>query len=59
VLTTYEIVCSKGSAKAKDLQAFLKYTSSTDGQSKLTDLGYAPLPESIRAKVETSVAAIS
>jgi phosphate transport system substrate-binding protein len=59
VLTTYEIVCSKGSAKAKDLQAFLKYTSGTDGQSKLTSLGYAPLPETIRAKVETAVAAIS
>jgi phosphate transport system substrate-binding protein len=59
VLATYEIVCSKGSAKAKDLQAFFKYTSGTDGQSKLTDLGYAPLPESIRSKVETAVAAIS
>jgi phosphate transport system substrate-binding protein len=59
VLTTYEIVCSKGSAKAKELQAFFTYTSSTGGQSKLGDLGYAPLPETIRAKVETAVAAIS
>nr|WP_296072052.1 phosphate ABC transporter substrate-binding protein PstS [uncultured Actinoplanes sp.] len=59
VLTTYEIVCSKGSAKAKELQAFFKYTSSTGGQSALNDLGYAPLPESIRSKVETAVAAIS
>jgi phosphate transport system substrate-binding protein len=59
VLVTYEIACSKGSAKAKDIQSFLKYTSSTDGQKALSDLGYAPLPETLRAKVETSVAAIS
>jgi phosphate transport system substrate-binding protein len=59
VLVTYEIACSKGSAKAKEVQAFLKYTSSTAGQSALKDLGYAPLPESVRSKVETAVAAIS
>ncbi|GAA0544215.1 phosphate ABC transporter substrate-binding protein PstS [Paractinoplanes ferrugineus] len=59
VLVTYEIACSKGSAKAKDIQAFLKYTSSTAGQDALKDLGYAPLPESVRSKVETTVAAIS
>jgi phosphate transport system substrate-binding protein len=59
VLVTYEIACSKGSAKAKDIQAFLKYTSSADGQKALSTLGYAPLPESLRSKVETAVAAIS
>ena len=59
VLVTYEIACSKGSAKAKDIQAFLKYTSSTEGQKSLGDLGYAPLPETLRSKVETAVAAIS
>ncbi|MGX6603717.1 phosphate ABC transporter substrate-binding protein PstS [Micromonosporaceae bacterium Da 78-11] len=59
VLVTYEIVCSKGSAKAADLQSFFKYTSSTAGQSALGDLGYAPLPETVRAKVETAVASIS
>ena len=59
VLVTYEIACSKGSAKAKDIQSFLKYTSSADGQKALSDLGYAPLPESLRSKVETAVAAIS
>src|SRR5690349_3313643 len=59
VLVTYEIACSKGSPKAKEVQAFLKYTSSTGGQSALGELGYAPLPESIRSKVETSVGAIS
>jgi phosphate transport system substrate-binding protein len=59
VLVTYEIACSKGSSKAADIKAFLTYTSSTAGQTSLGDLGYAPLPESVRAKVATSVAAIS
>jgi phosphate transport system substrate-binding protein len=59
VLVTYEIACSKGSPKAKEVQAFLKYTSSTAGQTALEKLGYAPLPETLRAKVETSVASIS
>jgi phosphate transport system substrate-binding protein len=59
VLVTYEIACSKGSAKAADIKAFLNYTSSTGGQSALSDLGYAPLPASIQAKVATSVASLS
>ena len=59
VLVTYEIACSKGSAKAADIKAFLTYTSSTGGQSVLSDLGYAPLPETVRTKVAASVAAIS
>jgi phosphate transport system substrate-binding protein len=59
VLVTYEIACSKGSAKAADIKAFLTYTSSTAGQGELGELGYAPLPETVRAKVATSVAAIS
>jgi phosphate transport system substrate-binding protein len=59
VLVTYEIACSKGSAKAAAIKGFLTYTSSTGGQSALSDLGYAPLPDSVRSKVEASVAAIS
>jgi phosphate transport system substrate-binding protein len=59
VLVTYEIACSKGSAKAADIKAFLTYTSSTSGQSALSDLGYAPLPETIRSKVAAEVATIS
>ena len=47
---TYEIACSKGSAKAADIKAFLTYTSSTGGQSVLSDLGYAPLPETVRSQ---------
>lgn len=61
VLATYEIVCSKyaDAAKGKAVQGFLKYTASAEGQSKLKELGYAPLPEAVRAKVATSVDAIS
>lgn len=59
VLVTYEIACSKGSAKAAAVKEFLTYTSSTGGQAALGDLGYAPLPEAIRSKVAASVAAIA
>jgi phosphate transport system substrate-binding protein len=59
VLVTYEIACSKGSPKAAAIKGFLTYTSSTGGQSALSDLGYAPLPDSVRTKVATSVAALS
>jgi phosphate transport system substrate-binding protein len=59
VLVTYEIACSKGSPKAAAIKGFLSYTASTGGQTALAELGYAPLPEAVRSKVETSVAAIS
>jgi phosphate transport system substrate-binding protein len=59
VLVTYEIACSKGSPKAAAIKGFLNYTSSTGGQSALSDLGYAPLPDAVRTKVATSVAAIA
>jgi phosphate transport system substrate-binding protein len=57
VLVTYEIVCSKGNdaAKLPLIKSFLKYTVGAEGQGLLTKLGYAPLPETVRAKVETSV----
>jgi phosphate transport system substrate-binding protein len=59
VLVTYEIACEKGSSKAADIKNFLTYTASTDGQSALADLGYAPLPAAVQTKVAASVAAIS
>jgi phosphate transport system substrate-binding protein len=59
VLVTYEIACSKGSAEAAAIKGFLTYTASTAGQEALAELGYAPLPDAIRSKVETSVASIS
>lgn len=57
ILVTYEIVCSKGTPADKlDLvKGFLSFTSSAEGQASLDKLGYAPLPEAVRAKVATSV----
>jgi len=59
VLVTYEIACSKGSPKAAAIKGFLSYTSSTAGQEALGELGYAPLPEQVRSKVEAAVASIA
>ena len=61
VLVTYEIVCEKGtpSDKVALLKSFLTYTVSTDGQSALAEIGYAPLPESVRGKVETAIAGLA
>jgi phosphate transport system substrate-binding protein len=61
VLVTYEIACTKGLSadKAKLVKSFLTYVSSTEGQSALSDLGYAPLPDSVRTKVVDSINQIS
>jgi phosphate transport system substrate-binding protein len=59
VLVTYEIACSKGSAKAAVIKGFLSYTASAAGQQALGELGYAPLPEQVRSKVESAVASIA
>ncbi len=59
ILVTYEIVCSAGNANLGPLlKSFLGYTS-TDGQTSLSDLGAAPLPAEIQAKVIASVSTIS
>src|SRR3954469_8974110 len=60
VLATYEIVCTKykDAAIGTFVKNFLTYTS-TDGQSLLASLGYAPLPTSLQAKVKASVAKIT
>lgn len=60
-LVTYEIVCDKGN-KADTLpatKAFLNYIASEDGQGKLADLGYAPIPADIIAKVRTTISGLS
>jgi phosphate transport system substrate-binding protein len=61
ILVTYEIVCSKGldADKTALLKSFLTTFSAADTQAALESIGYAPLPEEIRSKVATSVAAIS
>ncbi len=57
---TYEIVCTKytDSAKGSLVKSFLTYTSGP-GQDSLKQLGYAPLPSDLLAKVQASVAKIS
>lgn len=61
VLVTYEIVCSKGldAGKTELVKSFLKFFASTDTQATLESLGYAPLPETVRAKVDGAIQAIS
>ena len=59
VLVTYEIVCDKGNPAGTLalLKSFLTYVSSTTAQSSsITSIGYAPLPETVRAKVASAVA---
>jgi phosphate transport system substrate-binding protein len=57
VLVTYEIACSKGNPadKLALLKSFLSYVVSKDGQSKLTEIGYGPLPDSLQTKVAASI----
>ena len=52
LLVTYEIACSKGLAADKTaiVKDFLTYFSSSNAQSKLEDLGYAPLPSDLQSK---------
>lgn len=61
LLITYEITCAQGlpAEQAALTKSFLTYVSSTDGQSKLASLGYAPLPTEIQQKVQAVVAKIA
>ncbi|MFC0030875.1 phosphate ABC transporter substrate-binding protein PstS [Micromonospora chaiyaphumensis] len=61
VLATYEIVCSKGLAadKLPLVKGLLSHAASSEGQQELVELGYAPLPETVRTKVETAVKSLS
>lgn len=61
VLVTYQITCSKGLAADKTalVKSFLGYYAGADTQKGLEEIGYAPLPESVRGKVVTAIAAIS
>jgi phosphate transport system substrate-binding protein len=57
VLVTYEIVCSKGNPadKLPLLKSFLGFLASKDGQAKLSQIGYAPLPDTLQSKVAASI----
>jgi phosphate transport system substrate-binding protein len=61
VLVTYEITCEKGldSSLLPLTKGFLTYTSSDDGQSKLSAAGYVPITGDLLSKVRAAVAAIS
>jgi len=61
MLVTYEVVCSKGLAADKTALAkdFLKFFASDDEQKSLQDIGYAPLPTDLSAKVKATIDAIT
>ncbi len=61
VLVTYEVVCQKGTPATSLplVKSFLNYTSGAASQAAVTRLGYAPLPERIRARVASAVAALA
>jgi phosphate transport system substrate-binding protein len=61
VLVAYEIVCSKAKTPAKValLKGFMNHFANTDTQKSLEDIGYAPLPSEIQAKVTTAINALS
>lgn len=61
VLVTYEIVCEGGndSATVGLLKSFLSYAASSDGQSKLTGIGYVPVTGDLLTKVQGAFAAIA
>lgn len=61
ILVTYEIVCSKGldAGKTALLKDYLSYMASDEGQSKLEDAGYAPLPKSMQSKVQEAIKAVA
>jgi phosphate transport system substrate-binding protein len=57
---SYEIVCSKGADATKQalLKSFLTYAV-TDGQAEADEVGYAPLPAALVAKITASIATLS
>jgi phosphate transport system substrate-binding protein len=61
LLVTYELVCSKGKDAKKTalLKAFLKHFASPGVQKSLEEVGYAPLPSSVSAKVNVAIDALS
>ncbi|RJQ76500.1 phosphate ABC transporter substrate-binding protein PstS [Pseudonocardiaceae bacterium YIM PH 21723] len=60
VLVTYEIVCSKGypAETAKAVKAFLTVAAGA-GQDQLAKVGYVPLPNEFRTKVNEAIKAIA
>ena len=62
VLVAYEIVCQKGLAADQQpalVKSFLTYTSSAEGQSLLSEIGYVPITGDLLAKVQAAVASLA
>ena len=59
VMPTYEVVCSAGGDNPALVQDFLSHFASPEVQASLENLGYAPLPESLRERVAQAVSEIS
>ena len=62
VLVTYEIVCSKGLAAEKTalVKAFLTLLRlAPTPRAALEEIGYAPLPDEVRTKVDAAIEALS
>src|SRR4051794_24041221 len=61
VLVTYEIVCSKGldAAKVPVVKGFMTFLAQASTQQDLAGIGYAQVPDSVLAKANTAIAAIS
>ncbi|MDR8413822.1 hypothetical protein MTP10_34450 [Nonomuraea sp. 3-1Str] len=55
VLITYEIVCARGAPLTR---SFLRYAAGNAGQSYLSLLGYAPMPQEVIARVRARLAAM-
>jgi phosphate transport system substrate-binding protein len=58
---TYEITCDKGlpAGQSKVVKGFLGWVASDEGQSKLSAIGYSPIPTEVLTGVRTGIAAIS
>jgi phosphate transport system substrate-binding protein len=54
---TFLVVCAPRTTAL--LKAFLEYVSSAAGQGELAALGYAPLPDALRARVAAAVKDLS
>lgn len=61
ILVTYEVVCSAGldPGTAAGVKAFLTHLASSEFQDELVDIGYAPLPDGVRADVQEAIRALS
>ncbi|WP_330297215.1 phosphate ABC transporter substrate-binding protein PstS [Streptomyces sp. NBC_00503] len=61
ILVTYEVVCDKGNKPETlaTVKSFLNYTASDAGQKALSEIGYAPIPTEINAKVREVIAKLA